>query len=1072
MHIQKFHRYWLILFLSVVVGTIMAQDCNIRFEGKDTLCSKEIVTYMAIVGTSISDVEWVLDGDMIGVGVEQSINWDLYGGGEMELCVQGATPCNGTTPSFCQIIKVLPTVELDSSLTLCTGLFIPVFNPITGWRDTAFSTTDIHTWTYVDVAECRDVTYDLTITLPATNSIGDTSICQGDYLYLGIDSFNTNGRHCGRVLDEDGCITFLCRRLEIRDSIKTFVDTIVCNEHLPFEIADTLITTTSEFVGGFTAMDGCDSTVFYKVTVLDPIASFRKDTICFEGDLIIGDTSFSATGIHQYIYSSVLGCDSMVTIDLLVRKKVESNVEIDMCEGDMLPIDQDMVTLDTVIDTDSIGVVNVTGIAIDQNGCDSTIFYSIEIRPKSFTQIDTTLCFGESINIGGNIIRSASTATVVLLNQYDCDSTIRYNVRITPEQPMFEFKEVVCPGVDLYVGDSLLTETGYYEILVPTDKMCDSLVIADIIVKTEEEVTTVMEDILCAGDTYREINDTIIRTGGMHILRHLKTTTDCDSIIILNLEVLSGEESEIAEEDICAGDFFVHPDFPFDTLRTENTFFLAKRNPETCIDFDLAITINFMDSIHVEMNQLLCEGDSIAVGNKYYKEAGTFIDTLQRTSELGCDSIITLNIELRDCNIEIEETIDTAACNGVPSGAISFFVTLGKLPIIYELSSPLLEEVLTDTIQASEEVIQFDSLAAGGYLLILQDTLNGYKEFNLSVPEPTVMSHTWEVDDLNGFQLICNGDQNAFLEIVVSGGTQPYSYLWDTGDQTAGMTDLDADTYKVTVTDANGCQLVESLNLEEPPPLSTELDIIKPNCEDLSAGIISIMGIEGGVEPYEFQLKGESAFSSRMSYPRLEAGDYVLAVKDANGCQKEIDVNLPAPAIPELQFEKEIYIDLGEEVQLHLDATVPIAHTIWEGMDGLSCYDCNSPVAMPLETQTFTVTATSVDSCTATERLTIFVDKKRDVFVPNIFSPNGDGINDRLVIHGGPEVVNINSFQVFARWGGMVFEANNLLPNEESGMWDGTFGGKRLRPDVFIWKATITFIDGVEKEYFGDVVIK
>ena len=1072
MHIKKFHRYWFILLLSVVVGKIAAQDCSIRYEGKDTLCSNEVATYMVIQGTAINGVEWVLDGDIIGSGTEQSIDWTQFGGGDMELCVQGVNPCDGTIPRYCQTVRVLPTVELDSTFILCTGLFIPVFNPLTGWRDTAFSTTDIHNWTYVDVDECRAVTYDLTILPTETNSLGDTSICQGDYLHLGVDSFNTNGRHCGRVLDEEGCITFLCRVLEIRDSIKTSIDTVVCNENIPFEISDTLINTTSQFVRGYTAIDGCDSTVFYQVTVLDPIASSRKDTICFEDELIIGDTIYNTTGTYQYTFTSAIGCDSTVMIDLLVRRKVESNIELQICEGDALPINQDIVTLEEVPDTDIPALVNVTGVATDQNGCDSTIFYTIDIKPKSFTQIDTTLCFGESINIGGNVIRSASTAVVVLRNQYDCDSTITYNVRITPDQPMFRFTQVVCPDVDLFVGDSLLTETGIHEILVPTEMGCDSLVIADIIVKTEEEVTTVIDDILCAGDTYREIRDTVIRTGGMHILRHLKTRTDCDSIIILNLQELAGEESESTEESICAGDYFVHPDFPFDTLRTENTFFLAKRNPETCIDFDLAITINFMDSIHVTMNQLLCEGDSIGIGGKFYKEEGTFIDTLQRTGELGCDSIITLNIELRDCNIEIEEMIDTADCNGVASGAISFFVTVGKPPLIYELSSTLLDSVITDTITALEETVQFDSLVAGGYLLTLQDTVNGFKEFNLSVPEPTVMTHTWEVDDINGFQLVCNGDEDGFLEIVVSGGVPPYNYLWNTGNQTAGMTDLDADLYSVTVTDANGCNLIESLSLEEPSRLTTELDIIKPNCTDLSAGIISIMGIEGGVEPYEFQLKGESAFSSRMSYSQLEPGDYILAVKDANGCQKEIDVNLPMPAIPELQFEREIFIDLGDEVEIHLDATVPIANARWEGMDGLSCYDCTTPIAMPLETQTFTVTATSVDSCTATEQLTIFIDKKRDVFVPNIFSPNGDGINDRLVIHGGPEVVTINSFQVFARWGGMVFDATNLSPNIEAGMWDGTFDGKRLRPGVFIWKATITFIDGVEKEYYGDVVIK
>jgi len=805
----KFHRYWLVLLYSFLLWNLTAQDCTISFEGKDTLCSSEIIIYEATLGNSIGETEWLIDDNVIGNSKDLQVDWDQYGDGEYELCLQSTMPCSGDTPKSCRTIKVLPTTVLDSTYILCTGKFISVFNLETNWRDTAFSTTDIHKWTYVSSTECRDVTYDLTILPTETNELGDTAICQGSYLYLGVDSFNVDGRHCGRVMDEEGCITFLCRRLTVKDSIKTTIDTIICQEAIPFEMEDTLITTNSSFLRVYPAVDGCDSTVFVTVTVREAIATTRKDTICANEILEIGDTSFTIGGRHQYIYESVLGCDSVVTIDLLVRRISETDEAIEMCQEDPLPIDRDIVTLEEEPDTDFPGLIMLRGVAIDQFGCDSIINYTVDIKPKSFTRLDTTLCFGSSINIGNNVIRSASNATVVLKNQYDCDSTITYSVRITPEQPMYEFEQVVCPGVELYVGDSLLSETGHYEIFIPTERDCDSLVIADIIVKTEEDVTNVIDGILCAGDSYREIRDTVIRTGGTHVLTHLKTRTNCDSIIILNLEVLSGEDSETTSESICAGDYFVHPDFPLDTLRTASTFFLAKRNPETCVDFDLEITITFMDSVHVDINKLLCEGDSVALGSKFYKEEGVFIDTLQRTGELGCDSIVTLTIELRDCNIEIEEMIDTAACNGSPTGSIDFLVSVGKPPFIYELSSPLLDSTYTDSISALEETISFDSLVAGNYLLIIQDTVNGYKEFPLTVPQPEVLTHEWEeADDMNGFQLACNGDENGFVEILVSGGTMPYTYLWNNGETAPGMTGLGAATYTITVTDANGCELV------------------------------------------------------------------------------------------------------------------------------------------------------------------------------------------------------------------------------------------------------------------------
>jgi gliding motility-associated-like protein len=90
--------------------------------------------------------------------------------------------------------------------------------------------------------------------------------------------------------------------------------------------------------------------------------------------------------------------------------------------------------------------------------------------------------------------------------------------------------------------------------------------------------------------------------------------------------------------------------------------------------------------------------------------------------------------------------------------------------------------------------------------------------------------------------------------------------------------------------------------------------------------------------------------------------------------------------------------------------------------------------------------------------------------IPNIFSPNGDNINDVLFIQSNSEVLSVNAFRVFDRWGNVVFENFNFLPNDEQQGWNGTFSGKPLNPGVFVYWASIETTRG-DEVIVGDVTV-
>jgi gliding motility-associated-like protein len=123
---------------------------------------------------------------------------------------------------------------------------------------------------------------------------------------------------------------------------------------------------------------------------------------------------------------------------------------------------------------------------------------------------------------------------------------------------------------------------------------------------------------------------------------------------------------------------------------------------------------------------------------------------------------------------------------------------------------------------------------------------------------------------------------------------------------------------------------------------------------------------------------------------------------------------------------------------------------------------------------TVTLSATVYDQngCQASDDVLIVVNKDRRVYIPTVFSPNGDGVNDIFYILGDEgQIVMVKRFVIYNRWGELVHQESAFLPNDPSKGWDGYFRSDLMNPGVFVYAAEIEFIDGVTKLYTGDVTL-
>jgi gliding motility-associated-like protein len=283
-------------------------------------------------------------------------------------------------------------------------------------------------------------------------------------------------------------------------------------------------------------------------------------------------------------------------------------------------------------------------------------------------------------------------------------------------------------------------------------------------------------------------------------------------------------------------------------------------------------------------------------------------------------------------------------------------------------------------------------------------------------------------------------------------------------------------TLRVTNTEL-GCSSVDNVNVtasnEIPVP---EISTQNISCFGKDDGEAFISNVVGGSEPYLFSIDNQP-FTIDRHFGLLVPGDHELVVIDAGGCEDTVIFSIEEP-IPlsvnlELSLEADNTVKLGEPVYLHANVSLPpgsLTRIDWSPDEILSCDSCLSPVAHPVENTRFFVTVGSGE-CEASAEAMVFVKKDDPIYVPNAFSPNGDGINDLFVIYAGGAVSQIKTFLIFDRWGETVFKGVNFEPNNPYFGWDGMHRGAKMTPAVFTWFAEVELEDGTVKTFDGDLTL-
>ncbi|NOT38240.1 MAG: T9SS type B sorting domain-containing protein [Saprospiraceae bacterium] len=430
----------------------------------------------------------------------------------------------------------------------------------------------------------------------------------------------------------------------------------------------------------------------------------------------------------------------------------------------------------------------------------------------------------------------------------------------------------------------------------------------------------------------------------------------------------------------------------------------------------------------------------------------------------GCDTNIVFYIDRKDVPPVVSYKTDELSCK---KDSIYITLTTGVTDTLFEWKGP-------NNFVSTEKNPVITS--PGQYIIKVSNSFGCSKDTTITIG---IDSLSPQISLLQLDTLRCDSNTVRILAIDNS-ILNPKTYSWTSSDGTIANAIKDKaivtkeGTYRVTVRDTvNGCITIKDLQVvESSDPIDASVINSKGiSCPGRTDGKIEIRNVFGGSPSYQYSINN-GGYSQNTEFAGLAPDVYTIRIKDKWGCRYDTSVVVADKAPLELEILRDTVISSGESVKLQILTNVKdIFSSEWTPSDNLSCDNCIDPIASPLATQTYELVLIDSNGCEVRDRVTIEVLTDLNIFIPTVFSPNGDGINDVLDLIAQKGIVLIESYRVYDRWGALVFEKSNFDPSTSNHGWNGSFNGQILNPGVYIYQIVGRSKIGDKVSKFGDVTL-
>lgn len=465
-------------------------------------------------------------------------------------------------------IQVVPQQSYDTLIYVCPG---EVYN--------LHGESITESGTYIDTIPSPNgcgvlVTSQLEF-LEVTGYAQNIFVCEGDSVRINDTVVYSSYYSQELFITQYGCDSIVEIDVVFYPSFNNFTESSICSGD-SILIAGEYVKEDGFYFDSTNTMYGCDSINTYYVHVLEPVRSSAVYNICAGDSVLIGENYVFTNGTFQTVFQSESGCDSIITsIVRVFQENMLHDTIVAICQGESYFAEgMDRTESGTYTDTISIG-----------GNCEGVVLTMLEVNPVYEFTVDTTLCAGNSIIIGRDIVTENGMYTQYETSVSGCDSTYVWNINFI--EPAYDTVTVaICSGDSYLAGGEQQSEPGLYIDILNGTEGCPNYKYTQLLVNDSYSIFEELH--ICSGDTVSFMGTDYFNEG--IYIDSLLTTMGCDSI------------------------------FTVAVIETAPT----------------------VDSIDV----IVCTGSEYAIGDSVYTQSGLFTHVFE--GEMGCDSIVVVNLLVQD----------------------------------------------------------------------------------------------------------------------------------------------------------------------------------------------------------------------------------------------------------------------------------------------------------------------------------------------------------------------------------------------------------------------------------------
>ncbi len=951
-------------------------------------------------------------------------------------------------------LSFLPAITKAFNATVCAGsaYLLPSGKSV--------SVAGVYIDTLKSISGCDSLINTITLTLDEVKRVTTNAlICAGTiYTMPGGGKYTKAGTYTDTLKNNRGCDSLITTvNLNLTFVSQKTLEASICKGSAYLLPSGKTATSTGEYSDTLRYKAGCDSVIYtVKLQVFSPLNVTINTSIC-AGKSYQSPSGkiFTAEGIYKDTLSNSIGCDSLLyTINLDVVPFIIKNYSATICEGSnyTLPSGRLISKAGNYADT-----------LRSFTGCDSvinniTLTVDVPVRKT----INAMICEGSVYQLpSGNLVSKQGTYSDTINNIRGCDSLI------TTINLSFKFISTSSATVTICAGQTytlpsgtIVSAAGVYKDTLLNAAGCDSIITTTIALRAPLAATIKGQDAICAGGTVTLIgtvsgglgngyqyswsvpgakNDTLIFTPSASTNVVLTVTDGCTSVSakdIFNVNVIPLPKAAytVDSKDGCT---------PM-AVKFNNT---SSTVPGSKWKWNFGTGVARDTSIQMNPSFL-------------YTQPGKYAVKLFVTAPAGCT----------------DEFIDTITIISKPEVIISGATTICAGEPVYFAGTSNSTNVQTwqwnfgngnssNSQDANPQVYN----TGGEYFIQLIGTANA------ACPDTAV--HKLTVRAKPDIRLniretkICLGQS---VQLIANDGVK---FEWSPAEGLNNpninfpVASPTKDTrYVVTVTSAYGCVSKDSVEIKVSQPFT----ITTTGDKSICAGQQVQLGVSGNAERYEwfpsFSLDSKTSMTP-IARPDTTTTYTVVGYGNDNCFTERKQVTVAVVPLPQVVTAKQIAISYGSSLQLATTVSPDVTGYLWSPPDYLNCFTCQSPLSTPKEDITYKVSVFNAEGCTASDTLRVtLLCSDSDVFLPNTFTPNGDGSND-IFYPRGKGIRTVKFLRIFNRWGEMVFEKKDFNIDDRSTGWDGVYKGQKLPSGVFVYTSQMVCVSGEIIEKKGSVMI-